>query len=207
MAFSDDIDYLVRTDALLKGSTLKAAEARLARRLGVSPKTVQGWRYRKGDFKPRSKTARGVPVAASARRSALRRRQQILTLQRGQYVEISSLFRDLTFDTWQQEGAAAMLAGPVPAIAAEAPGGQLVAEVEIDLEELEGILIDKSSKGLHTTLESAVRSFVEQVDEFFTKYSVFGDVVAFRVRRAVFKAMPVYDGQKFQKMTEVPNTL
>lgn len=207
MTFSEDVDYLVRTDALLKGGTLKAAEARLAKRLGVSPSTVQGWRYRKDDFKPRSKTPRGVPVARSVRRSTLVRQKRILTLERGQYVDISTLFRDLTFETWQAEGAAAMLTGPVPAIAASAPGGQLVAEVEIDLEELEGILIDKSSKGLHTTLESAVRSFVAQVDEFFTRYSVFGDVVAFRVQRAVFKALPVYDGQKFQKMQQVPNTL
>lgn len=209
MTFSEEVDYLVRTEALLKGTTLKVAEARIAKRLGVAPSTVQGWRYRKRDdgFKPRSKTRRGVPVATSVRRSYRRRQKQILTLERGQFVDVSNLFTDLTFDTWQAEGAAAILAGPVPAIAAEAPGGQLVAEVEIDLEELEGVLIDKSSKGLHTTLESAVRSFVKQVDEFFERYSVFGDVVAFRVRRAVFKAMPTYDGQKFQKMEEVSNTL
>lgn len=206
MTFSEEVDYLVRTDAMVRGSTLKAAEARVAKRLGVSPSTVQGWRYRKGDFKPRSKTRRGVPVEKSIRRSYNRRRTQILTLERGTYVDVSGLFKDLTFDEWRAGGAAQMITGPVPAITIEAPGGQLVSEVEIDLEELEGVLVDKSSKGLHITLESAVRSYVNQVDEFFERYSVFGDVVAFRPRRVIFKSLPVYDGQKFQKMVEVPNT-
>lgn len=206
MTFSEEVDYLVRTDALLRGSTLKAAEARVAKRLGVAPSTVQGWRYRKDTFKPRSKTRRGVPVERSVRRSYNRRKGQILTLERGQFVDVSNLFQELTFDDWRQGGAAAMVVGQVPAITAEAPGGQLVAEVEIDLTELEGVLIDKGSKGLHITLDGALTNFLTQVDEFFERYSSLGEVLAFRPRRVIFKALPMYDGQKFQKMVEVPNT-
>lgn len=209
MTFQDDIAYLIRTDAMVKGGTLKAARERMASRLGIPAETLKNWQYGRNrpGFKPKSTTKRGVPVAKSVQRSAQRRRRQILTLERGQFVDITGLFQELTFDAWTAGGAAQMLTGPVPAIAAEKPGAQVVAEVEIDLTELEGVIIDKSSKGLHITLDGAVSSFLAQINEFFEKYSVYGDVVAMRPRRVIFKSVPVYDGQKFQKMEEVQNTL
>jgi hypothetical protein len=143
----------------------------------------------------------------AATRPASNQIKQIVTLERGQFIDITNLFGELTFDMWRTQGAASMLTGEVPAIAADAPGGQLVAEVAVDLVELEGVIIDKSSKGLHITLDAAVSNFLKQIDEFFERYSVYGDMVAMRPRRVIFKTLPLYDGQKFQKMTEVPNTL
>jgi len=194
---------------MLKGTTLKAARERRAKTWGVSNATVKNWQYgrNKDSFKPKRNTKRGVPLDKSVRRASNVRRQQILTIERGQFVDITGLFGELTFEAWRAQGAAAMVVGDIPAIAADAPGGQIVAEVEVDLVELEGIIIDKSSKGMHITLDGAVASFLAKINEFFEKYSVYGDVLSMRPRRVIFKALPVYDGQKFQKMTEVVNTL
>tara|TARA_B100000767_G_scaffold121540_1_gene115859 strand:+ start:1362 stop:4895 length:3534 start_codon:yes stop_codon:yes gene_type:complete len=78
LTFGEEVDDLVKTEAQLKGTSIKTAEARIAKRLGVAPSTVQGWRYRKhdGSFKPRSKTLRGVPVEKTVRRSYLRLQKQ-----------------------------------------------------------------------------------------------------------------------------------
>ena len=78
MTFGDEVDYIVKTEAQLKGTSIKTAEARIAKRLGVVPSTVQRWRYRKRveGFKPRSKTPRGVSVENSVRRSYLRLQKQ-----------------------------------------------------------------------------------------------------------------------------------
>ena len=78
MTFGEEVDYLVKTEAQLKGTTLKTAEVRIAGRLGVAPSTVQRWRYlkHKGSFKPRLRTPRGVSVEKSVRRSYLRRHKQ-----------------------------------------------------------------------------------------------------------------------------------
>jgi len=78
LTFSEEVDYLVKTEAQLKGTSIKTAEARIAERLGVAPSTVQRWRYRKrvDCFKPRSKTPNDVSVEKSVRRSYLRRHKQ-----------------------------------------------------------------------------------------------------------------------------------
>ena len=78
LTFSEEVDYLVKTEAQLKGTSIKTAEARIAERLGVAPSTVQRWRYRKrvDSFKPRSKTPSGVSVEKSVRRSYLRLQKQ-----------------------------------------------------------------------------------------------------------------------------------
>ena len=78
MTFCEEVDYLVKAEAQLKGTTLKTAEARIAGRLGVAPSTVQRWRYRKraDGFKPRSKTPRGVSVENSVCRAYLRLQKQ-----------------------------------------------------------------------------------------------------------------------------------
>jgi hypothetical protein len=78
LTFGEEVDYLVKTEAHLKGTTLKTAEVRIAGRLGVAPSTVQRWRYlkRKGSFKPNLKTPRGVSVEKSVHRSYLRRHKQ-----------------------------------------------------------------------------------------------------------------------------------
>jgi len=74
LTFGEEVDDLVKTEAQLKGTSIKTAEARIAKRLGVVPSTVQRWRYRKrvDSFKPRSKTLRGVSVENSVRRAYLR---------------------------------------------------------------------------------------------------------------------------------------
>jgi len=78
LTFCEEVDYLVKAEAQLKGTTLNTAEARIAGRLGVAPSTVQRWRYRKrvDSFKPRSKTLRGVSVENSVRRAYLRLQKQ-----------------------------------------------------------------------------------------------------------------------------------
>jgi len=207
--FQENIAFLIRTDALLKGTTLKTARARIAKRYGVKDATVKNWQYgrNKPTFKPKRTTKRGAPLAKSVARSTATRKRRIITLERGEFIDVTELFGELTFDAWATDGVASMLVAAIPAIAALPPGGQLVAEVEIDLTELEGIIIDKSSKGLHLSLDSAVASFLSEINEFFERYSIYGDVIAMRPRRVIFKSMPVYDGQKFQKMTEVPNTM
>ena len=77
MTFCEEVDYLVKAEAQIKGTSIKTAEARIAKRLGVVPSTVQRWRYRKhkDSFKPRLSTPRGVRIEKSVRRSYLRRQK------------------------------------------------------------------------------------------------------------------------------------
>ena len=81
MTFVEELDYLVKAEALLKGTSIKIAESRIAKRLGVASSTVQRWRYlkHKDSFKPRLSTPRGVPIEKSVRRSYLNRQKQKAT--------------------------------------------------------------------------------------------------------------------------------
>lgn len=199
MTFQDDVGFIIRADASRKGITIKRATEDLSRSTGIPVGTLRDYLYkrRKENFTRKDKRT-------TIRRRARYREQFVPRLDRGEFMDISGLFQDLTTEMWQDGGAEAMLTGNVPDVVAERPGAQVVAEVEVDLEELEGVQIQKSGKGLRLTLKDAVNAFLESVNEFFERYSPEGDVENFRPGRVIFKAMPIFEDGRFQKMKEVP---
>ena len=198
MTYQEDVRFIIRADAKRKGITIKQATADLSRSTGIPANTLKDYLYsRRKDNFTRSDTR------TTMRRRARYREQFVDQLDRGEFVDISNLFQTLTQEMWENEGAEAMLTGPIPDIIANPPGAQVVAEAEVDLEGLEGIQIQKSGKGLSPDLNKGVAAFIESINEFFDRYTSEGEVLLFRPTRVIFKAMPLYVDGKFQKMKEV----